>query len=96
MADAIRFVVPDNDFIELTGAGADGSINHQGGVAESNSVLFVEAAVKPAFDINNPDRFKDGAISMNLKSGELEDYYSAIAIWAVSSGGDQIITVTPK
>jgi len=96
MAQAIQFTVPDNDFIELTGAGTDGSIYHQGGESGTgNSVIFVESATKPVFDPNNINRFKDSPVSMTLSQGQLEDYYSAVAIWAASSGGNQLITVTP-
>lgn len=41
MADAIQFTVPDNDFIELTGAGAEGSMLHQGGVDNDSVIIMV-------------------------------------------------------
>ena len=96
MAAAVQFAVPDNDFIELTGAGTDGSIYHQGGTGDTgNTVIFVESAAKPTFDPNNISSFKDSPVSISLKPGESEGYHSAIAIWAVSSKGEQLITVTP-
>lgn len=96
MAEAIQFAVPDSDFIELVGAGSEGSIFHQGGTADTGStVMLVESAVKPEFDPNNENRFKAAPFSAPLNVGKVEDYFSAIKIWAVSSKGEQLITVTP-
>ncbi len=96
MATAIQFTVPDNDFIQLTGIGTDGSIFHQGGTDDTgNTVIFVESVTKPTFDPTNSSRFKDSPVSISLKPGESESYYAAIAIWAVSSKSEQLITVTP-
>lgn len=95
MADAIQFTVPDNDFIELTGAGANGSLQHQGGTDKDSTIIFVEAAAKPTFDPNDTDRFKTNPASLYLKANDSEAYFDATTIWAVSASGDQFLTVTP-
>lgn len=97
MADAIQFTVPDDDFIELADAGASGSVLHQGGAsgASDSNIILVESTVKPVLG-EGADRFKSAAASLYLKSGESEAYFDAVTIWAVSAGGDQLISVTPS
>ncbi len=97
MADAIQFTVPDDDFIELAGAGASGSVLHQGGASGSSdsNIVLVEATVKPVLG-GSADRFKAAAASLYLKSGESEAYFDAVTIWAVSAKGDQLLSVTPS
>lgn len=97
MADSIQLTISDDDWTELTGAGAAGSIWHQGGegVADSN-VALVEAAVKPTIDINDTFRFKSNAVGVVLAAGHLEQYYGSAKMFAISVAGDQLITVTPK
>ena len=97
MADAIQFTVPDDDFIELADAGASGSVLHQGGAsgASDSTIILVEATVKPVLG-ENADRFKTAAASLYLKSGESEAYFDAVTIWAVSAGGNQLLSVTPS
>lgn len=97
MSDPLYFTIPDNDWTELTGSGAAGSIWHQGGdvgVLDAR-VAFVEGAVKPSFDPDSPIRFKSSAVGMTLDSGKLEQYYGSVKMWAVSVAGDQLITITP-
>lgn len=97
MADSVQFTIPDNDWTELTGAGAAGSIFHQGGdsVLDAN-VAFIEAAVKPVIDINDAYRFKSSAVGVVLSSGKDEQYYGSAKMWAISVAGNQLITVTAK
>ena len=97
MADAVQFTVPDNDFIEVVGAGSNGSVLHQGGAAgnSASSIILVEAASKPEIDPNNPTRFKDAPASFYLQSGKSEPYFSAVTLWAISQSGYQILSVTP-
>ena len=100
MADVIDpvFQIPDNDFIELAGAGSGGNIKHQGasvGVS-SSAVVFIESATKPVFSVTDPRRFQDNPTSMTLDAGESDNYYSAVAIWAISVSGTQLISVTPS
>lgn len=95
MANAIQFTVPDNDFIELTGAGANGSVLHQGGIESSSTIVLVEAATKPTLG-DTGDRFKNSPASLYLKSGESEPYFDAATIWAVSVSGGQLLSVTPS
>lgn len=96
MADSAQFTIPDNDWTELTGAGAAGSIWHQGGAGGADSnVAFIEAAVKPTIDINDAYRFKSSAVGVVLAAGQSEQYYGSVKMWAVSVAGDQLITITP-
>ncbi len=97
MAEAIQFTVPDDDFIELAGAGASGSVLHQGGASGSSdsNIVLVEAALKPTLE-EGGDRFKTSAASFYLKSGESEPYFDSIKIWATSAGGNQLLSVTPS
>lgn len=98
MADAIQFTVSDDDSIELTSIGRAGSIFHQGGSGDSNgaSVVFVESSDKPAFDPSNPSRFKDSPVTSVVNPADTVFYSSSSKIWAISSSGDQLITVTPS
>lgn len=97
MADAIQFTVPDTDFIELADAGASGSVLHQGADSGSSdsTIILVESATKPTLGAGG-DRFKAAAASLYLKSGESEPYFDATSIWAVSAGGNQLLSVTPS
>jgi hypothetical protein len=95
MADAIQFTVPDDDFIELADAGASGSVLHQGGADGDSTIILVEAAVKPTL-AETTNRFKLAPASLYLRSGELETYFDATTIWAVSAKGDQLLSVTPS
>ncbi|AUR98038.1 hypothetical protein NVP1246O_31 [Vibrio phage 1.246.O._10N.261.54.E10] len=97
MADAIQFTVPDDDFIELAGAGASGSVLHQGSASGGgdSTIILVESATKPTLGTGG-ERFKAEAASLYLKSGESEPYFDATTIWAVSAKGDQLLSVTPS
>ena len=97
MANAVQFTVPSDDFIEVVGAGASGSVLHQGGATgnSASSIILVEATSKPAIDPNNPTRFKDAPASFYLHSGKSEPYFSAVKLWAISQSGDQLLSVTP-
>lgn len=96
MADSIQFAIPDNDWTELVGAGVDGSIFHQGGVADSSNVALIEAAVKPAISAGDALRFKNSAVGSVLSEGATEQYYSSVKMFAISVAGEQLITVTPR
>lgn len=97
MADAIQLTVPDNDFVELLGAGAEGSVLHQGGAigSRSSTIALVESASKPVIDPTDPNRFKSVPISIYLHSGKFEPYNKSIKIWAMSQSGDQLLSITP-
>lgn len=96
MADAIQFTVPDDDFIELAGAGSSGSVLHQGADSGSSdsTIILVESATKPTLGAGG-ERFKAAAASFYLSSGKSEPYFDATTIWAVSAKGDQLLSVTP-
>lgn len=95
MADAIQFTVPDDDFIELTGAGESGSVLHQGGSDGDSTIILVEAVVKPTLTAST-NRFKISPASFYLDAGKSEPYFDATTIWAVSAKGDQLLSVTPS
>lgn len=97
MADPIFFTVPDSDFIEVVGAGANGSVLHQGGAigSRSSNIILVESTSKPVIDPADPNRFKAIPLSFYLHSGKSEPYNSAIKMWAISQSGDQLLSVTP-
>lgn len=97
MADAIQFTVPDDDFIELTGAGESGSVLHQGGASTdgNSTIILVEAATKPTL-ADSTNRFKANPASFYLDGGKSEPYFDATTIWAVSAKGDQLLSVTPS
>jgi len=96
MADAIQITVPDDDFIELTGAGSSGSFLHQGGKDNrSSTIVIVEAENKPSFDKDDPNRFKSNPATLYLESGGVEPYNNSTKFFAVSQSGDQLLSVTP-
>lgn len=95
MADAIQFTVPDDDFIELTGAGSSGSLLHQGGVVSASTIVLVESTLKPTLG-SAGDRFKNSPASLYLKSGGSDSYFDATTLWAVSASGEQLLSVTPS
>ena len=96
MASAIQFTVTDDDYVELVGAGESGSILHQGGEDDSNTIILVEADIKPSFTPSDAERFKSSPASFYLKSGESEPYFNATTLWAVSASGTQYLSVTPS
>lgn len=97
MADAIQFTVPDDDFIELTGAGVSGSVLHQGSADSDGegTIVLIEAATKPTL-ADSANRFKANPASFYLRTGQSEPYFDATTIWAVSAKGDQLLSVTPS
>ena len=97
MANATQLTVPDNDFIELLGAGPEGSVLHQGGAIGSrpSAIILVESASKPVIDPTDPNRFKSIPLSLYLHSGKSESYNKAISIWAIAQSGDQLLSITP-
>lgn len=94
MADAIQFTVSDDDFIELAGAGASGSVLHQGSATTASSIIIVEAAIKPTLDTDSAQRFQENPATIYLKSGESEPYNAETKLWAASQSGDQLLSLT--
>lgn len=97
MANAIQFTIPDDEFIELAGAGVSGSMLNQGSAAGGSHgrIVLVESLNQPTFT-SAPNRFKTGPASFYLKEGQSEPYFGVTTIWAVSTNGDQFLSVTPS
>lgn len=97
MPNPIQFTIPDNDFVQLSGAGSSGYFIHQGGVSDvGNNVFIVESQIKPEIDIGNNERFKELAPSLQLPVGEYLPYFANGTLWAISTSGDNIITSVPN